>query len=83
MPASRDHYRYELYSEGKIVYIGITNDLARREQEHRAEGKEFRTMSPQGPAVTEASAERWEEDRLESYRKNHGGRNPKYNTQSR
>lgn len=83
MPAPRDYYRYELYDQGKIIYIGITNDPQRREEEHQAEGKKFRTMSIRGPAVSKATAERWEEKRLASFRNNHRGRNPKYNKQSR
>ena len=79
MPAPRDHYRYLLFHEGKIVYVGITNDLERREQEHREGGTRFTSMSPQGPRVTEEGARRWEEERLETYRQNHGGKNPKYN----
>ena len=82
MPAPRDHYRYVLYHQGKIVYIGITNDPERREEEHRAGRKVFTTMRTQGPAVTKASAERWEEARLKSYRRTYGGKNPKYNTQN-
>ncbi len=72
MPAPRDHYRYLLYHQGRIVYIGITNDPERREQEHRYEGKRFTSMSVLGPAVTRASAEHWEEQRREQYRRNHG-----------
>ena len=67
----------------KIVYIGITNDPERREAEHRAEGKVFRTFHVVPPRVTKAGAEMWEEERLASYRRNHKGKNPKYNTQSR
>ena len=83
MPAPRDHYRYLLYHQGAIVYIGITNDPERREQEHRDEGKRFTSMSVLRPAVTRASAERWEEERLEAYRRNHRGKNPRYNKQGR
>lgn len=62
-----------------MVYIGITNDPARREQEHRSEGKVFDTMNVIQPAVTETTAREWEQKRLEAYRGNHGGKNPKYN----
>ena len=79
MPAPRDPYRYLLYHQVAIVYIGITNDPERREREHRDEGKKFTTLSLQGPRVTEEGARRWEEERLETYRRNHGGKNPKYN----
>ena len=38
-----DTYVYKLVRNGQTVYIGITNDLKRREQEHR-EDKEFDKM---------------------------------------
>ena len=38
-----DTYVYKLVRNGQTVYIGITNDLARREQEHR-EDKVFDDM---------------------------------------
>lgn len=38
-----DTYVYKLVRDGQIVYIGITNDLKRREQEHR-EDKQFDEM---------------------------------------
>ena len=77
--AKRNHHRYELRDHRKIVYIGITDDSERREREHEADGKRFSSMNEVGPAVTQASAEKWEEHRLEQYRKSHGGRNPRYN----
>lgn len=83
MGSQRDTYRYELWSGLGVVYIGITNDPERREEEHRRERKRFISMRIQGPAVTQASAEKWEEDRLAAYRRNHGGKNPRYNKQGR
>ncbi len=79
MPKPRNYHRYELRDHGKIVYFGITDDPERREEEHKDEGKRFTTMNVVGPAVIKNSAEKWEEDRLEGYRENHGGRNPRYN----
>ena len=38
-----DTYVYKLVRNGQTVYIGITNDLKRREQEHR-EDKQFDKM---------------------------------------
>lgn len=39
---NRDTRKYELRgNSGKTLYIGITNDLDRREAEHRADGKRF------------------------------------------
>jgi len=75
----RKYYRYVLLDNRRIVYIGITDDPKRREQEHRREGKKFTKMKIIGPAVTRETAEKWEEERLRTYRRHHKGRNPKYN----
>ena len=76
--AKRDYSRYELWDGNKIVYIGITNDPDRRIGEHGAK-KKFSTMQVSGPKVSEETARIWEQDRLDTYRHNHGGENPKYN----
>ncbi len=77
--AKRDNHRYELRDKGKIVYVGITDDPDRRQGEHKNEGKRFTSMNVVGPAVTQGSAEKWEEERLQKYRKSHSGKNPRYN----
>jgi len=79
MTKKRDHYRYELRDNRKFVYAGITDDPSRREMEHESERKRFTSMHVVGPAVTKESAEQWEEERLEQYRRSHGGKNPRYN----
>jgi len=79
MAKARNHSRYELRDKGKIVYVGITRDPERREEEHKDEGKRFGSMNVVGPKVTHAGAEEWEEERLEQYRRSHGGKNPRYN----
>ncbi|MGB7292125.1 MAG: GIY-YIG nuclease family protein [Thermodesulfobacteriota bacterium] len=79
MPSKRDNYRYELRDKGSLVYVGITNDPEKREQEHKGERKRFTSMNIITPPVTQDSAERWEEKRLETYRTNHQGKNPRYN----
>jgi predicted GIY-YIG superfamily endonuclease len=80
VPAERDCRKYVLKKERKIVYAGITDDLKRREQEHRKSGKVFDNMEQIGRAVTEESAREWERQMLDRYRRNHGGKGPKYNT---
>jgi hypothetical protein len=77
--AKRDTFRYTLVDKGKIVQYGITDDPPRRREEHKDDGKRFDSMRVVGPAVTEKSAEKWEEKRLEDYRGSHQGRNPRYN----
>ena len=78
MGSIRDTYKYELRDQNRVVYIGITNDPDRRE-DARAEGKRFSHMWLIGNRTTQAAAERWEEERLASYRRSHGGMNPRYN----
>ncbi len=81
--AKRDTLRYKLVHDGRVVYYGITDDPERRREEHKEDGKEFDTMNVTRPAVTEKSAEQWEEERLEAYRRSHHGRNPRYNETDR
>lgn len=83
MGKNRDHNRYELRDKHKLVYVGITDNPARREAEHKNEGKRFTSMNVVGPKVTKASAERWEEERLATYGKNHRGRTPRHNKTER
>ncbi len=77
--AKRDTFRYKLVDDGKIVQYGITDDPPRRREEHKGDRKRFDSMTIVGPAVTEKSAEQWEEERLEAFRRSHNGRNPRYN----
>ena len=42
--AERDTIKYQIKDGNEIVYYGITNDLERREQEHRSEGMDFTSM---------------------------------------
>ncbi len=81
--SDRDTYRYELRDGRKVVQYGITDDPERREREHHDDGKRFTTMNVVGPAVTRETAEEWEEDSLDSYRRGHRGRNPRYNETDR
>lgn len=46
--ANRDTYKYELHNGNKVVYVGITNDLERREAEHRNEGMDFTSITKVG-----------------------------------
>lgn len=75
----RDTYRYELKDGRQTVYFGISNGPKDRLEEHARDDKNFTRMNVVGPAVSEDSAHRWEAERLAVYRKNHGGKNPKYN----
>lgn len=76
---ARENFNYELKSKNTIVYRGQTNDLNRRMAEHRRDGKKFTHMRKIGNAKTRAGALEAEKKLLDTYRKSHGGRNPKYN----
>lgn len=75
---NRDTFKYVLKNYGEVVYVGITNDPDRRLEEHRS-NKLFTSMVLVGNRTTLAAAKKWELERLATYRRNHGGRNPKYN----
>jgi len=75
----REYSKYILRNGKKIVYVGITNDPDRRMQEH-SQDKNFTTMQVVGRKTTQDGAKNWETSRLATYRKNHKGTNPRYNT---
>ncbi len=79
MASKKDHYMYELRDRAKVVYVGITDDPEKREKEHKRERKRFSSMKVIKPPVTQSSAEKWEEKRLDTYKSNHRGKNPRYN----
>ncbi len=74
----RNTYKYELTQGNKVVYVGITNDPARREMEHRQD-KDFDRMRIIGRPSTLDGASQWETDRIQTYMRNHGGETPLYN----
>ena len=76
---SRKHVTYDLKRGNEVVYRGSTTDPARRQQEHRKEGKQFSKLVQTSRRMTEAGAKRKEAEALSRYRRGHGGRNPKYN----
>ena len=55
----RNYYRYHFINDGTIVHRGITNDLARRESEHKQKWPKG-WIKQIGPAVTYDSALEWE-----------------------
>lgn len=77
--ADRDTYKYELRDGNRVVYVGITNDLDRREAEHQAEGMDFTSIRKVGNITTRGAAEDWESKRIDTYKENHHGDRPKYN----
>lgn len=79
MPKKRDTLTYDLKKGRKVVYRGTTNDRDRREREHRGDGLDFDRLVPTSRRMTPQGAKDREIDNLERYRRNHGGRNPRYN----
>ena len=81
LPSSNGGY---LLMSAEIVYVGRTNDLERREEEHRKDGKRFDYMSVlpiNGMArLTSEQAEHAEKKILSYFRSI--GINPKYNKDS-
>ena len=75
----RDTTKYVLKDKNEVVYVGITNDLERRTQEHKAEGMKFTSVTKVGNNTTREGASNWETDRIQTYMHNHNGETPKYN----
>lgn len=82
MGKKRDTVTYNLSDKGKVVYKGTTNDLEERKQQHKNERKRFTSIIPTSVKMTEEGAKEKESKQLETYRKSHGGKNPKYNKDS-
>ena len=59
---ARDTYKYHFKIGNRIVHTGITNDLERREGEHKDTHGERGHIKQVGHAVTRASALEWEAD---------------------
>ena len=82
MKNTRDTVTYELKQGRNVVYRGTTNNPAVREAAHRAEGKNFDRLVPTSRRMTQDGAKAKEKQSLETYRRNHGGKNPRYNRDS-
>lgn len=57
----RDTYKYRLWHNGRVVHMGITNDVERREAEHQREWPESRIVQV-GNRTTREAALRWERE---------------------
>ena len=58
----RDTYKYHFKEGNKIVHTGITNDLERREQEHKRSFGEGGHIKQVGHATTRDAALKWESE---------------------
>ncbi|MBA7689338.1 hypothetical protein ES703_97844 [subsurface metagenome] len=61
----RDAYKYEFKVGDKVVHRGITDDLVRREREHRKECPDGH-MKQMGRRTTKEAARKWEREHLKS-----------------
>lgn len=82
MAKKRDTVTYDLKQGRKVVYKGTTNNPEKREIEHRQKGKKFSRLLVTSRMMTREGAKKREADALKTYRRNHGGKNPKYNKDS-
>ncbi len=62
MSKKRDTYKYQFKVGNKIVHGGITNDLERREAEHKQEWPKGH-ISKVGNITTEDAAREWEKEK--------------------
>ena len=62
MATKRDTYKYQYKVGNKIVHVGITDDLERREQEHQQKWSKGH-IKQVGIKTTEEAARKWEEDK--------------------
>lgn len=58
----RNTFKYHLKDGNRILYSGITNDLERREQEHRRNYGPDVHIFKVGNASTREGAKKWEEE---------------------
>lgn len=78
--AKRDTYNYDLIGKnGKIIYRGKTKDPVRRAEEHRREGKRFKSLRLNPFPCSEKTARKREKTAIKTYKRRHGRRRPKYN----
>ena len=66
---ARDTYKYTLKEGNRILYFGITNDLARREKEHLRKFPDARLVRV-GRKTTRDGALKWER---QQFKKGHIG----------
>ena len=58
----RDTYKYHLKRDNRILKSGITNDLDRREGEHRRKHGDGVHIKQVGRRTTRPAAREWEKD---------------------
>lgn len=67
MPTDRTTYKYHFKKGNKIVHTGITNDIDRREAEHRSEpGLSKGHIKQVGLRTTREAALEWEREQAKN-----------------
>jgi len=82
MSKGKNTVTYNLRQGKQVVYKGTTNKPEKRAEEHRDDGKKFTSLQVTSRRMTDEGAKRKEENELAQYRRNHDGKNPKYNKDS-
>lgn len=62
---ARDTYKYHFKKGNKILHTGITNDLERREEEHKRKFGADGHIKKVGNATTRDAALKWESEQTE------------------
>ncbi len=75
----RKSQTYALYKGREKVYIGEAGNPEQRAEQHRDEGKRFDRVETTSRQMLKENAQNREADQLATYRRGHGGKNPKYN----
>ena len=65
-------------SNGRIKYVGVSNNPRRRAAEHKRDGKRGKLKVETRP-MSRAYARRWETGKIAGHRKTHRGKNPVHN----
>lgn len=63
---SRDTYKYHFKKGNQIVHTGITNDLERREQEHKEKYGDSGHIKQVGNRTTRDAALSWEREQAKN-----------------
>ena len=66
MPTDRTMYRYHLKMGNKIIHTGVTNNLDRRESEHKQEFGDKVHIKQVGYRTTCEAALQWEDEQREA-----------------
>ncbi len=75
----RKSQTYALYDGRKKVYIGEAANPQQRAEQHREDGKRFDRVETTSRPMLKENAQKREAEQLETYRRGHGGKGPRYN----